>query len=70
VGLGGLLAGGGVFSWVLVPWILALSMTKDLIGVLGCQSASSLWGTNFFGAWWRNKVLHWDITTFKLVCHL
>jgi L-rhamnose-H+ transport protein len=61
---------GGVFSWVLVPWILALSMTEDLIGVLGRQSASSLWWTYFFGALWRDKVLRWDITTLKVVCHL
>ncbi len=61
---------GGVFSWVLVQWILALSITEDLIGALGRQSASSLWWTDFFGALWRKKVLHWDITTFKAVCYL
>ena len=32
---------GSVFSWVLVPWILALSMTKDLIGVLVWLGSSS-----------------------------
>ena len=25
---------GGFFSWIIAPWILALAMTHDLIGVL------------------------------------
>lgn len=43
---------GGVFSWILVPWLLALLMTSDLTGVLSSQNATTLWWTYFFGAMW------------------
>ena len=43
---------GGFFSWIIMPWLLALLMTQDLFGVIGQQSASTLWWTYFFGAMW------------------
>lgn len=43
---------GGVFSWLICPWTLALLLTDDLVGVLRQQSAGTLWWTYFFGAMW------------------
>ena len=43
---------GGVFSWLVVPWLLALSMTRDLFGVLAAAPTSDLLWTFFFGVLW------------------
>jgi L-rhamnose-H+ transport protein len=43
---------GGFFSWIICPWLFASLMTKDLLGVLGQQSAGTLWWTYFFGLLW------------------
>jgi L-rhamnose-H+ transport protein len=43
---------GGFVSWIICPWAFALGMTNDVLGVLGQQSASTLWWTYFFGAMW------------------
>ena len=43
---------GGVFSWIFCPWLFASLMTKDLVGVLKSQSASTLGWTYFFGVLW------------------
>jgi L-rhamnose-H+ transport protein len=43
---------GGVFSWIIMPSLLAVLMTSDLSGVLGAQSASTLFWAYFFGALW------------------
>lgn len=43
---------GGVFSWIICPWLFASLMTKDLVGVLSRQSASTLGWTYFFGVLW------------------
>jgi len=43
---------GGLFSWILCPWILAAVMTNDLWGVLARQDAATLGWTYFFGAMW------------------
>lgn len=43
---------GGVFSWIVCPWVLASFLTNDVVGVIRQQSASTLWWTYFFGALW------------------
>ena len=43
---------GGIFAWILCPWTFALIMTKDLVGVLQQQTASTIWWTYFFGLLW------------------
>lgn len=43
---------GGFFSWIIVPWILALLLTNDLVRVLKQQELSTLWWTYFFGVLW------------------
>src|SRR5215510_11432024 len=53
---------GGFFSWILAPWIIALFLTKDLLGVLGHQSLATLWWTYFFGAMWGLGGLTFGLT--------
>jgi L-rhamnose-H+ transport protein len=53
---------GGVFSWIIVPWLLALMMTSDLTGVLSSQTATTLWWTYFFGALWGFGGLTFGLT--------
>lgn len=53
---------GGFFSWVICPWLLASTMTSDLFGVLGQQSATTLWWTYFFGAMWGFGGLTFGLT--------
>ncbi len=53
---------GGFFSWIICPWVLALGMTHDLLGVLGKQSAGTLWWTYFFGAMWGFGGLTFGLT--------
>jgi L-rhamnose-H+ transport protein len=53
---------GGVFSWILAPWLLALVMTRDLIGVLHEAPASSLLWTYIFGLLWGLGGLTFGLT--------
>ena len=53
---------GGVFSWLVCPWLLAGLMTSDLWGVLGRQSLGTLWWTYFFGAMWGVGGLTFGLT--------
>lgn len=43
---------GGLFSWLLMPWLLALTMTNDLFGVLARTSPRTLFLTHIFGVLW------------------
>jgi L-rhamnose-H+ transport protein len=43
---------GGVFSWVIAPWLFASLRTHDLIGVLSSTPASTLRWCWFWGAMW------------------
>lgn len=53
---------GGVFSWIICPWLFASIMTNDLIGVLRQQSVGTLWWTYFFGAMWGFGGLTFGLT--------
>ena len=43
---------GGFFSWIIAPWLLALLLTRNLLGVLGQQTPSTLGWTYLFGILW------------------
>ncbi|MEY3898676.1 MAG: hypothetical protein RLZZ214_4198 [Verrucomicrobiota bacterium] len=43
---------GGFFSWIICPFLLATILTKDVGGVLGSQSVSTLGWTFLFGMLW------------------
>ena len=53
---------GGFFSWIICPWLLASFLTRDLLGVLRQQSASTLWWTYFFGSMWGVGGLTFGLT--------
>ncbi len=53
---------GGVFSWIVAPWVLASINTRDLIAVLGETSASTLGWTWFWGAMWGLGGLTFGLT--------
>lgn len=53
---------GGFFSWIIMPWMLALAMTNDLFGVLHQQTWTTLWWTYFFGAMWGLGGLTFGLT--------
>jgi L-rhamnose-H+ transport protein len=53
---------GGFFSWIVCPWVLALMLTNDVVGVLKQQSWSTLWWTYFFGAMWGFGGLTFGLT--------
>ena len=53
---------GGVFSWIICPWVLATLMTNDVVGVLGQQTWGTLGWTYFFGAMWGFGGLTFGLT--------
>jgi len=53
---------GGFFSWIIVPWILALAMTSDLAGVLHEAPGRSLFWTYSFGVLWGLGGLTFGLT--------
>ena len=53
---------GGFFSWIIVPWLLALTMTRDLMQVLHQTPASVLFWTYFFGVLWGLGGLTFGLT--------
>jgi L-rhamnose-H+ transport protein len=53
---------GGTFSWIIVPWILALTMTSDLVHVLEEAPAQSLFWTYTFGVLWGLGGLTFGLT--------
>lgn len=56
---------GGVFSWIVAPWVIGLVMTTDLIGTLSeslrVHTGNCLW-TYFFGAMWGLGGLTFGLT--------
>jgi L-rhamnose-H+ transport protein len=53
---------GGFFSWIIAPWILALTMTRDLTQVLHETPASSFFWAYFFGVLWGLGGLTFGLT--------
>jgi L-rhamnose-H+ transport protein len=53
---------GGFFSWIIAPWILALTMTRDLPGVLHEAPLSSLFWAYVFGVLWGLGGLTFGLT--------
>jgi L-rhamnose-H+ transport protein len=53
---------GGFFSWIIAPWVLALFLTKDLMGVLNAASAATLFWTYVFGVLWGLGGLTFGLT--------
>ena len=53
---------GGFFSWIIVPWILAIYMTEDLIRVLQEAPAPSMFWTYAFGVLWGLGGLTFGLT--------
>ncbi len=53
---------GGVFSWIIAPWILGLILVPHLIQVLGQQPFSVLTWTFFWGLLWGAGGLTYGLT--------
>jgi L-rhamnose-H+ transport protein len=53
---------GGFFSWIICPWVLALLLTQNLLGVITQQSFSTLAWTYFFGLLWGFGGLTYGLT--------
>jgi L-rhamnose-H+ transport protein len=53
---------GGIFSWVIAPWIMALTLTNDLPGVLRAAPGSSLFWSYAFGLLWGFGGLTFGLT--------
>jgi L-rhamnose-H+ transport protein len=53
---------GGFFSWIIAPWILALTMTHDLTGVLREAPTGNLLWTYIFGVLWGLGGLTFGLT--------
>jgi L-rhamnose-H+ transport protein len=53
---------GGIFSWIICPWVFALLLTHNVTGVIAAQSASTLWWTYFFGVLWGFGGLTYGLT--------
>jgi L-rhamnose-H+ transport protein len=53
---------GGLFSWLICPWIGALALTKDLMAVLHETSAYTFWMTYLMGALWGLGGLTFGLT--------
>jgi L-rhamnose-H+ transport protein len=53
---------GGIFSWVIAPWILALALTSDLGGVLREAPGSSIFWSYAFGLLWGFGGLTFGLT--------
>ena len=53
---------GGVVSWIIVPWILAGSLTRNLFHVLHMAPLSAVFWTYFFGVLWGLGGLTFGLT--------
>lgn len=53
---------GGFFSWIIVPWALALLISHDLLQVLRQAPAGSLFWAYFFGVLWGIGGLTFGLT--------
>ncbi|MEI9988440.1 MAG: L-rhamnose/proton symporter RhaT [Rhizomicrobium sp.] len=53
---------GGIFSWILAPWIFAALRTNDLLGVLSAAPQATLAWCYFWGAMWGFGGLTFGLT--------
>jgi L-rhamnose-H+ transport protein len=53
---------GGIFSWIVAPWILGFAITHDLIGVLREAPSATLAWTYAFGVLWGLGGLTFGLT--------
>ena len=53
---------GGIFSWIVAPWIIASLAVPDLLTVLRTAPAKSLFWSYFFGALWGVGGLSFGLT--------
>ena len=53
---------GGVFSWLIAPWVFASLRTNDLAGVLSAAPSSELFWCYFWGAMWGFGGLTFGLT--------
>ncbi len=53
---------GGVFSWIIAPWVLASLLTHHLLAVLGAASVSTLFWCVAFGLLWGIGGLTFGLT--------
>ena len=53
---------GGVFSWIIVPWIIALLVVPNLLPILTKASVKSLFWSYFFGVLWGVGGLTFGLT--------
>jgi L-rhamnose-H+ transport protein len=53
---------GGMFSWLICPWVGALRLTKDLLAVLHETSSYTFWMTYLMGALWGLGGLTFGLT--------
>ena len=53
---------GGVFSWIVAPWVLASLLTNRLLAVLGAASAGTLFWCFTFGLLWGVGGLTFGLT--------
>lgn len=53
---------GGVFSWLIAPWLFAAFNTKDLLGVLGGAPSDTLFWCWFWGVAWGFGGLTFGLT--------
>ena len=53
---------GGVFSWIIAPWLLAAWMTRDLLNVLQEAPAQSVFWAYAFGVLWGLGGLTFGLT--------
>ncbi len=53
---------GGIFSWIICPWLLAYIMTNDLFAVIRQQSFWTLFWMYFFGVLWGLGGLTYGLT--------
>ena len=53
---------GGIFSWIIAPWVLASLLTAHLLQVLGAASGKTLFWCFFFGLLWGVGGLTFGLT--------
>ena len=53
---------GGVFSWLIAPWLMALLLTRNLLAVLGAATSATLFWCFLFGLLWGVGGLTFGLT--------